>query len=159
MMVWLESGKDAWAYMRRRAARTKHVLTPHLASAIPPSPSSSSGALSISSHIVHRLTSRGDDDYFSSDIPDTDDPPTPHIHPLNKSFGTLPTPALALWSEKDEYGFLDDQTPLLRRWETAAGGKLRTVTIKDADHAVSKEQPQADLCAAVVDWLQTAVKL
>ena len=104
------------------------------------------------------LTPSGDDDYFSSDLPDSDSPPTPHVHPLNKSFGTLPKPALALWSEKDEYRFLDDQRPLLQRWEAAAKGKLHTVIIKNADHSVVDEKPQKDLCDAVVDWLKNVIK-
>ena len=103
------------------------------------------------------LISSGDDDYFSSDIPDTETPPTPHVHPLSKSFGTLPVPALALWSEKDEYGFLPDQAPLLQRWRDASKGKLTTVIVKEGNHAVTAEGPQKDLCEAVIAWLQENV--
>lgn len=103
------------------------------------------------------LTVSGDDDYFSSDLPDTDTPPTPHVHPLSKSFGTLPVPALALWSEKDEYGHLSDQNPLLQRWSDAAKGKLTTVVVKDGNHAVTAEGPQKELCTAVVGWLRENV--
>lgn len=97
---------------------------------------------------------RGDDDYFSSDIPDSNDPPTPHVHPLSTSFGKLPVPALALWSEKDEYGYLKDQGPLLERWTVAAKGKLETKVIKGATHGVSEVEGQKELVQSTVDWLE-----
>ena len=97
--------------------------------------------------------SRGDDDYFSSDIPDTDEEPSPHVHPLSTSFGKLQTPALALWSEKDECGFLPDQQVLLDRWIAASNGKLTTKIVEGANHGVEDPKGQKLLCEITIGWL------
>jgi pimeloyl-ACP methyl ester carboxylesterase len=76
------------------------------------------------------------------------------VHPLASSFGKLPVPALALWSEKDEYGYLKDQRPLLDRWEKAAAGKLEARVVKGASHGVAEVDAQGELVDIVVEWLK-----
>lgn len=106
----------------------------------------------MSAYRMHSLVGvGGDDDYFSSDLPDTADG-GPHVHPLSTSFGKLSAPALALWCEGDHCGN-GDQRPLLRRWEAAAHGKLTWHVLEGASHMVSEPAPQADLNIQVVEFL------
>ena len=101
---------------------------------------------------AHSLTMcSGDDDYFSSDIPDT--PAEPHVHPLSKSFGALTVPALALWSENDQFSRVVSPQDLLMRWEKAGQGRLQARIIKGASHAVEEHQGQKQLCHEIVGWL------
>lgn len=95
----------------------------------------------------------GEDDYFSGDLPLN--PDGMHAHPLSTSFGALSAPALALFSEKDEFHHIADVPAHLARWREAAGGeqKLRTVIVPDADHAVHDAKAQEVLVQAVVKWL------
>lgn len=97
----------------------------------------------------------GDDDYFSNDLPDHPDS-SPHKHPLSTSFGSLSVPALALWSEKDEFNTLSPEAraALLDRWRAAGGEKLQVSVVKNADHAVKEVETQEDMCGVVVDWLK-----
>lgn len=106
----------------------------------------------MSAYRMHSLVGvGGDDDYFSSDLPDAPDG-GPHVHPLSTSFGKLSAPALALWCEGDHCGN-GDQTPLLKRWEAAANGKLSWHVLKGASHMVSEPGPQADLNEQVLAFL------
>ncbi|KLT39701.1 DUF1749-domain-containing protein [Cutaneotrichosporon oleaginosum] len=98
------------------------------------------------------LSPSGDDDYFSSDLPDSAD--GVHKHPLSESFGALSVPALALFSEKDEFGHVADVDAHLARWRKAAKGKLETHVVDGANHAVEDAAHWPDLCAATVAWLQ-----
>lgn len=97
------------------------------------------------------LTPSGDDDYFSSDLPDAPDGIA--AHPLSESFGRLSVPALALYSEKDEYAHIADPEAHLARWRAAAKGHLTTVIIKDANHAVEDAKLHEGFCNEVVGWL------
>ncbi|TXT04854.1 hypothetical protein VHUM_03937 [Vanrija humicola] len=103
------------------------------------------------------LSPKGDDDYFSSDIPDTDGSGA-YAHPLDESFGRLSAPALALYSEKDEYAHVPDIDAHIARWVKAAHGKLDTHVVKGANHAVEDPAHQVDLAAAVVAWLGKTFK-
>ncbi|WOO79990.1 UPF0613 protein [Vanrija pseudolonga] len=94
----------------------------------------------------------GDDDYFSSDLPDETD--SVHKHPLSTSFGKLSTPALALWCEKDHCAVLPDQTPLLRRWEAASRGKLEWRILLGATHTVEEDDAQEAMSSHIVTWLK-----
>lgn len=105
---------------------------------------------------VSLLSPKGDDDYFSSDIPDTAD--GVHVHPLDESFGKLSAPALALYSEKDEYSHVPDIDAHIARWVKASHGKLDTHVVKGANHAVEDPAHQVDLAAAVVAWLGKTFK-
>ena len=58
-----------------------------------------------------------------------------------------------LWSEKDEYGYLDDQRPLLDRWIAASNGKLSAKVVTGATHGVKEETSQRELCDLTVGWL------
>ena len=87
-----------------------------------------------------------------------DKEPTPHVHPLSTSFGKLPVPALALWSEKEEHAFYTDINAHLDRWVKAANGKLETKIIKGAMHAVPEEPAQEQLCEEVVTWLKEKIQ-
>lgn len=98
-----------------------------------------------------KVDSSGDDDYFSTDLPDSAD--GVHKHPLDQSFGKLDVPALALFSEKDEFAHVKDVPAHLGRWEKAAGGKLDTHVVAGASHAVDEARHWPDLCAATVKWL------
>lgn len=111
------------------------------------------GGMRMSAYRMHSLVGvGGDDDYFSSDLPDASTPDTPHVHPLSTSFGRLSAPALALWCEGDHCGN-GDQRPLLRRWEAAAAGKLAWHVLEGATHCVEEAGPQAVLAEQVVGWL------
>jgi len=103
-----------------------------------------------------RLTHSGDDDYFSTDLPDTPDD-SPHVHPLSTSFGALKVPVLALWSEKDHCAVLPDHTVLLKRWEKASNGHLEWKVLENASHGVEEEDAQKVLCKEVVEWLAKRV--
>ncbi|KAL1409298.1 hypothetical protein Q8F55_003277 [Vanrija albida] len=94
----------------------------------------------------------GDDDYFSSDLPDAPDG-SEHAHPLSTSFGKMSAPALALWCEKDHCAVLPDQKPLLRRWEAASGGKLEWRILLGASHMVDQEDAQQAMSTHIVTWL------
>ena len=94
---------------------------------------------------------RGDDDYFSSDIPLH--PDGIRAHPLTQSFGKLSAPALALISEKDEYSKIPDLAATSRRWEEAANGRLATKIVKDANHAVEHDGAKRILCQEIAEWL------
>lgn len=94
----------------------------------------------------------GDDDYFSTDLPSSAD--GVHKHPLDQSFGQLDVPALALFSEKDEFAHVPDVYAHLGRWVAASGGRLSTHVVKGASHAVDDAAHWPDLCAATVAWLQ-----
>lgn len=105
----------------------------------------------MSAYRLHSLVGvGGDDDYFSSDLPDTGT--EVHAHPLCSSFGRLSAPALALWCGRDHCGG-DDQRPLLRRWEAAASGKLEWHVLPGATHCVEEAAAQAVLAEHVVKWL------
>lgn len=107
----------------------------------------SSGQLGISPTLADP---RGDDDYFSSDLPT---PPTEGFkHPLSTTFGKLEHPVLVLFSEKDEYVHAPDVPAMLETWREVAKGKLETVIVRGASHAV-ETQGKEQLCAAVVAWL------
>ncbi|BEI83793.1 hypothetical protein CcaverHIS002_0403970 [Cutaneotrichosporon cavernicola] len=111
------------------------------------------GGMNMSAYRLWSLmSSSGDDDYFSSDLPDTAD--GVHKHPLDGSFGALNVPALALFSEKDEYGHVPDVEAHLARWREAAKGRLETRIVRGANHAVEDAAHWPDLCAATVGWLQ-----
>ncbi|KAL1405355.1 hypothetical protein Q8F55_008986 [Vanrija albida] len=113
--------------------------------------------LRLTAYRAHSLLSPlGDDDYFSSDIPDTGN--GKFKHPLDESFGRLAAPALALYSEKDEYAHVPDIDAHLARWVKAAHGKLDTHVVKGANHAVEDPAHQDDLAAAVVAWLGKTFK-
>jgi len=99
-----------------------------------------------------RLTSSGDDDYFSSDLPTTPDGIA--RHPLTESFGKLSAPALALFSEKDEFAHIANPQELLDKWTSVANGKLTTTIIKGANHAVEDPAHHPALTGEVVAWLQ-----
>jgi hypothetical protein len=77
-----------------------------------------------------------------------------HKHPLDESFGAISVPALALFSEKDEFGHVPDVDAHLARWRKAAKGKLETHVVAGASHAVDDAAHWPDLCAATVTWLQ-----
>ncbi|GMK58736.1 hypothetical protein CspeluHIS016_0601780 [Cutaneotrichosporon spelunceum] len=111
------------------------------------------GGMHMSAYRLWSLMSpSGDDDYFSSDLPDK--PDGVHKHPLAESFGALPVPVLALFSEKDEYAHVPDVEAHLARWRTASKGKLETHVVPGANHAVDDEAHWPDLCVATVSWLQ-----
>lgn len=99
----------------------------------------------------------GDDDYFSSNIPiynpspDSSEPQ--HAHPLSESFGRFSAPALALWSENDEFAW-KGAPPVQERFDrwTAAmpeGVSLRCAVIPGADHEVHQEEAQGVLMEEV----------
>ena len=99
--------------------------------------------------------SRGDDDYFSSGIPL--DPDGVKAHPLSQSFGQISAPALALYSEKDEFGKLPDVRATMRSWEEAAGGKLEAKVLMGASHAVAEFEARNKLFEEVVGWLRRVI--
>ncbi|TXT04283.1 hypothetical protein VHUM_04170 [Vanrija humicola] len=110
-------------------------------------------SIRMTAYRLHSLVGLGgDDDYFSSDLPDVPDDSV-HIHPLSSSFGKLSAPALALWCEKDHCAVLPDQTPLLRRWEAASQGKLEWRILLGASHTVDEGDAQEAMCSHVVTWL------
>lgn len=92
----------------------------------------------------------GDDDYFSSDLPV--EPTEGFKHPLSQTFGKLEHPVLILFSERDEYVHVADVPALLSKWRDLAHGKLETVIVRGASHAVETKGKE-QLCAAVVAWL------
>ncbi len=94
----------------------------------------------------------GDDDYFSSDLPDASDG-SKHVHPLSTSFGRLPVPVRALWMEKDHCANLPDQRVLLRRWEAVSGSMLSWTVVQGATHCAEEEEAQQALCEDVSAWL------
>jgi hypothetical protein len=50
---------------------------------------------------------------------------------------------------------LPDHRVLLRRWETASGGKLQGRCLDGATHTVEEEDAQKVLCDEVVGWLSS----
>lgn len=101
------------------------------------------------------LSDEGDDDYFSSGIPL--DPDGVKAHPLSQSFGQISAPALALYSEKDEFGKLPDVRATMRSWEEAAGGKLEAKVLMGASHAVAEFEARNKLFEEVVGWLRRVI--
>jgi hypothetical protein len=103
---------------------------------------------------------RGDDDYFSSDLPSTPEDMDPslqhaHAHPLSTSFGKLAAPALALFSGEDEYGLpKDKQEGVEAKWKEAGKGLLEIATVPGANHSVSGEEERGVLCDIVIKWLE-----
>lgn len=77
-----------------------------------------------------------------------------HAHPLSQSFGKLEQPALALFSEKDEYAHIPDIKSHLAKWEKIGKGKLSTAIVPGATHAVDDEKLWPLLTKEVVGWLQ-----
>lgn len=75
-------------------------------------------------------------------------------HPLSTSFGKLSAPALVVFSEKDQFAHVPDIDAHLKRWTEAAHGRLTTVTIKGANHAVDDAAHHPTLGKEVVEWLQ-----
>lgn len=102
------------------------------------------------SSLLVRADISGDDDYFSGDLPV--EPTEGFKHPLSSSFGKLEVPCLVLFSEKDEYVHVEDVPAMLSKWRDTANGKLETVIVRGASHAV-ETQGKEQLCAAVVAWL------
>ncbi|ORX35153.1 hypothetical protein BD324DRAFT_582746 [Kockovaella imperatae] len=94
----------------------------------------------------------GDDDYFSSDLPNEHE--EPHKHPLSASFGELPVPILALWSGNDEFSRVPSVPDLMARWEHAGKGKLESRIVDGAGHAANEAGPQKQLCEEVNGWLK-----
>ncbi|EIW73056.1 hypothetical protein TREMEDRAFT_56114 [Tremella mesenterica DSM 1558] len=99
----------------------------------------------------------GYDDYFSADIP-IHDSSGKFCHPLSQSFGKLSSPALALYSGKDEFGQPGDRTPVLQRWAEVSGGKLEWKIIPGAGHAIPEPSAQVMMCGIVTDWLKRVVE-
>jgi pimeloyl-ACP methyl ester carboxylesterase len=98
---------------------------------------------------------RGNDDYFSSDLPL--DPDGVHVHPLSSSFGKLSAPALALCGEKDEC-YHTDPIPVMDRWVKAANGKLEAKLVPGAGHSVKEPDAQVELCKMVIEWLGRVIE-
>lgn len=57
-----------------------------------------------------------------------------------------------LFSENDEYVHAADVPGMLVKWRKVANGKLETVIIKGASHAI-ETQGKEQMCEAVVAWL------
>lgn len=100
----------------------------------------------------------GDDDYFSHDIPTQ--PDGVHKHPLSQSFGKFSAPALALFSEKDEYVPPTFTYPgdLGERWAEACPTGLEWKVIPGAGHAVERAEDREVLAKEVVGWLKRTVE-
>ena len=117
----------------------------------------------------HRI--RGDDDFFSSDLPAEQETTThsasdkPTHRPLSETFGKLPSnvPLLFLFSGND-HGFpFKKTTPeaLFSKWEEAtekgAGGKreagMRMALIEGASHQVDEVELQGELVGLVKGFM------
>ncbi|RXK36473.1 hypothetical protein M231_06257 [Tremella mesenterica] len=107
----------------------------------------------VTAYRLHSLVGvGGDDDYFSSDLPDTlENNPMNHKHPLSTSFGRLSAPALAIYSKKDETCRLPDISATLDRWTSAAGAKLETVILEGAGHSVDVRWLATDSVSSQLD--------
>lgn len=113
--------------------------------------------LRITAYRLHSFLSiAGDDDYFSSDLPT--EPDGKARHPLSTSFGALRTPALALFSEKDEFAHIPDPQVVLDRWVGLANGHLSTAIVPGASHAVNDPAHQPALVAETLSWLEKTFK-
>ncbi|RUS15049.1 hypothetical protein BC937DRAFT_92965 [Endogone sp. FLAS-F59071] len=91
----------------------------------------------------------GDDDFFSSDLPDST---------LNTFFSGISTPIAVIYSAADEYipAWLN-KNELLCRLQTACPTITTTAIIPDADHALSSEEAQHAFIEFVNKFLESVV--
>jgi pimeloyl-ACP methyl ester carboxylesterase len=91
----------------------------------------------------------GDDDYFSSDLPDST---------LAALFGRIDKPVLFLPAEEDEMVPPSvDREALLRRWMSFCKGELASDLsgfVPGADHVVSKPEAQKWIAKRVRGFLE-----
>lgn len=99
------------------------------------------------------LGQRGDDDYFSSYLEDSE---------LKNTFGKVRRPLLVLYSEKDEFVPKSvDKIQLLRRWKEACDSKYwsqHSKVVKGASHNVgpqSEEGATEELIQSVLDFIES----
>lgn len=91
----------------------------------------------------------GDDDYFSSDLPD---------ETLQKTFGQIQKPFLILDNENDEFVPEDvDKRALRERWRTFSNVKYwskNSGSVKGASHVVSEPEGQENLNGLVISFIK-----
>lgn len=98
------------------------------------------------------MSVRGDDDFFSSDLDDTD---------FETTFGKFDKPFLVLYSGSDEYVPASvDKKALMERWSKVAGSKWSPYSkvIDGATHNIgegSKESSQKDAIDSVIKFIES----
>lgn len=90
----------------------------------------------------------GQDDYFSSDLPDEE---------LKQTFGKLTKPVLVLFSERDQYVPQSvDKLKLIKRWESAVDPKVRSGfhIVKNGCHNLQSLESFAEFTALVASFVK-----